>query len=310
MDQAEAAGITTTDLDANGACHGDIDNDGDDDVLILGRKTGNRLFENNGDGTFTEHGGTGLDEDDRIHISCSMGDIDNDGLLDIAISNSFDLDLPLALFAIPFSMNQHNQLYHNDGDFSFEDISAISGIESPDAVPEGEATISWSVSMADVDLDGDVDIIFTDDQGAVPQLKYEPETGIDRGFIQVYKNDGDGFFTAEAQNQSLISTGGWMGVSFGDLNCDGAMDMFGSNFGDYGFPLMGLEYELGDQPSRWYLRRRQWGVHRPGGGNRPVPVWVGPTPCSTTTTTATRTLPSTAAWTCSCWRSSITPEPS
>jgi hypothetical protein len=44
-----------------------------------------------------------------------------------------------------------------------------------------------------------------------------------------------------------------MGLAFGDLNCDGKMDLFGSSFGDYGFPNLGTPVTVGDHSSRWML---------------------------------------------------------
>ena len=78
--------------------------------------------------------------------------------------------------------------------------------------------------MVDVDLDGDVDIIFADDQGAMPPTL---GGGVDRGFIHVLLNDGAGNFTDHPIIDTPAATGGWMGLGFGDFNCDGNLDMFG-----------------------------------------------------------------------------------
>lgn len=247
VEVAAAAGLAAADAEANGSCHGDLDNDGDDDLLVLGRAEGNRLYENLGDGTFVETLDHGMGLDTRSHVGCSMGDIDGDGLLDVVIGNAFPLATLEAIFIEPFAMNEHNQLYRNDGDLLFDDVSDISGVENLAYLPEGEASITWAIALVDIDHDGDVDIVHADDQGGIPTAKYG---GLDRGFIQVLANDGTGQFTAQSGSFGDQTAGSWMGVGFGDLDCDGAMDVFGSNFGDYHMPTIGMPYELGDQATR------------------------------------------------------------
>ena len=251
-DRADAAGIATTDLDANGVCAGDLDNDGDPDLVVLGRAAPNRLFENLGDGTFSEVP-MALGHDTRNHISCSLGDVDGDGRLDLVIANNFDPASLEAIFLEPWALNQPNQLLRNEGGLSFSDVSATSGILDLDLAPEGAGTITWAVSMVDLDLDGDTDIVWADDQGGFPTATNAPGFGVDRGFIRIAWNDGTGHFTDQALDPSTISSSSWMGVGFGDLDCDGRLDVFGSNFGDYHFGSLGMPYALGEQATRYYL---------------------------------------------------------
>jgi hypothetical protein len=252
VDVAEAAGVAATDQDSTGVSFGDIDNDGDEDLLVLGRSEPNRLFENQGDGRFrditaTSGGGGG----DRSHLSASMGDVNGDGLLDIVVANGFDLKSQEAIFTEPFARNQHNQLFLNRGGNRFEDVSAGSGIENLAGLPSsaaGAATITWAIGLVDYDLDGDVDIIHADDQAAV----FTPN----RGFVHILQNDGAGHFTDvsdEAGMTRFNRIGSWMSVSFGDLNADGYMDLFSSNVGDYMVPSLLSYYERGFFTSRWFL---------------------------------------------------------
>ena len=60
VDVAVGAGVAATSQDSTGVCFGDTDNDGDHDLLVLGKEESNRLFENNGNGTFSEKAGSGL----------------------------------------------------------------------------------------------------------------------------------------------------------------------------------------------------------------------------------------------------------
>jgi len=125
VDISEVSGADATDMDSNGVCFGDLDNDGDDDLYVLGRETENRLYENI-DGIFAEVLNHGAEGGLASHIGCLMGDID--GLLDLVVSNAFDLSNALPLVAIPYAFNHHNQLFRNQGGLSFLDMSASSGI--------------------------------------------------------------------------------------------------------------------------------------------------------------------------------------
>jgi hypothetical protein len=251
-DESANSGAAATDLDSNGVCFGDLDNDGDDDLYVLGRETGNRIYENTG-GRFREVRGHGADGGNLSHISCSMGDIDGDGLLDIAVSNIFKLDNALPLVAVPYDLNQRNQLFRNNGGLTFRDVSESSGIlnmalgGTTDPRPP---TISWAVAMADVDRDGDIDIVFGDDQAGLPNAA---AGGFDRGYLQVFLNDGTGRFRNSPIKQNAHSSAAWMSLGFGDLDCNGSLDIFAANLGDYMFAAMGMPAGLGNEASRWVL---------------------------------------------------------
>ncbi|MEM8963201.1 MAG: CRTAC1 family protein [Acidobacteriota bacterium] len=254
IDQGAALGAGLADQDSNGVCYGDLDNDGDDDLVVLGREENNRLLENLGDGSFAEVTPSGLEGGDASHIGCTIGDIDGDGLLDVFVGNATDLENQFGLVGVdPFAFNQRNELYRNDGGLSFSDVSTTSGIHNLLALDTADPqpqTITWAVGMADVDADGDIDIVQADDQASMP--------GPRRGRLHTLLNDGTGYFTDAPVDLNPYSVGNWMSISFGDLNCDGHMDLFSSNFGDYGSAwlggLFGLPpYPLGLEMSRWLL---------------------------------------------------------
>lgn len=255
VDVAVNAGVAAEDQDGTGSCYGDIDNDGDHDLIALGRAELHRLFLNNGDGTFTDAsgraglgGGTGA-------VSCAMGDIDNDGLLDIAIAETTDMSSFMAIVAVPFELNVHNSLFRNTGDAVFEDVSDSSGFRDLESggMPPDSATITWSVSMVDYDQDGDIDILHGDDQAAVPGIG---RGGVDRGYTQLFENDGAGQFTNKTIERGTNVAGHWMGFSWADYDCDGNLDFFNANVGDYMyrvlFEAMPIPYELGEWPSAWF----------------------------------------------------------
>lgn len=250
-DVGASSGAGATDMDSTGVCYGDVDNDGDQDILVLGRMEPNRLFRNQG-GTFTDiTASANIGGGARAHTSCSMGDINGDGLLDIVVANTFDWSQFQAIFNNSFAYNQTNDLYVNQGGNVFSDVSTTSGVRDLYNVPEGDGGITWGVAMVDYDQDGDVDVLQADDQGAMPPALF---AGIDRGTLQLSKNDGTGHFTnVTAQSGSLTRASSWMGLSFGDINCDGHMDMFATNVGDYLVPQMGIPTPPGLDSSRWHL---------------------------------------------------------
>lgn len=266
IDVGIASGADAVWQDSRGACAGDIDNDGDQDLLVLGGDSPNVLFENLGNGQFRSINHSGVEGGNRSHVSCAMDDIDNDGLLEILVANSFDHKSLVACIVEPFKENQHNQLYRNLGNRSFRDVSATSGIENLTGFGpgnEGSAGITWAVGMVDLDRDGDLDLIFGDDQCAFVKAAYG---GLDRGFIHLLINDGTGTFVDKPITNSPVASGSWMGLGFGDFNCDSHVDIFGSNFGDYHLSTEMLPFTLGDESSRWLLGNGDGTFNDPGVG--------------------------------------------
>ncbi|HEU5160868.1 MAG TPA: VCBS repeat-containing protein [Streptosporangiaceae bacterium] len=282
-DVAGRAGVSLTSVDANGACAGDIDNDGDQDLYVLGRNSSNHLLKNRGNGTFqdvTTASGTGAGT--FSHVSCTMADFDGNGLIDIAIANSFDMKQALAIFAEPYGLNHPNQLLRNVNGLSFTDVSDSSGFTDLDVknpLP-GEnppfADMTWAIGAVDYDQDGDQDIITASDQAAYPMAKFG---GHNRGLTRVFDNDGKGHFTDATHRVGTDSPGGWMGLSFGDFNFDGTIDFFDSNAGDYMFlPLPEMGFGQGDLSSRWMLQRRDHTFVDPRSANLRNPTQEGADP--------------------------------
>lgn len=271
VDRGQAAGVAATDQDSSGVCFGDVDNDGDHDLLVLGLSEANRFFENLGAGDFVEREDSTLADDTFGSTSCSMGDVNGDGLLDVVIANAFDFSMPPDPMGDLFPTFETNQLFRNLGSAEFEDVSATSGIRDLAALPptaEGR-TVTWAIALVDIDLDGDADIVQADDQGPIPTTV---NGGLDIGYLHILLNDGTGVFTDQPILFDVTSAGSWMGLGFGDLDCDGEMDIFGSNFGDYGFDVLGLPYTLGDQATRLMLG---------GGGGTFIDQGVGAAGAST-----------------------------
>lgn len=187
-----------------GVAFGDIDNDGDLD-LYVGSSQRNSLFLNRGDGRFddvTESAGVG---DGRNARSVSFVDCDNDGLLDIFVSN-YDLEANVD-FDRDDNPGQGSVLYRNNGDLTFTDVTEAAGI--------GRTGLAFAQTFTDYDNDGDQDLVLVHDVGR----------------IVLFQNDGRCHFRDVSKEAGFTQTGSWMGVTSGDYDNDGDMDLFVTNVG-------------------------------------------------------------------------------
>ncbi|MGH9373859.1 MAG: CRTAC1 family protein [Vicinamibacterales bacterium] len=212
-----------------GACAGDYDNDGHEDLFVTFWGI-NRLFRNRGDGTFEETTKRAWLETSRTRwgAGCAFLDYDRDGRLDLFAANYIDLDLASAPVpesglcrykGVPVACGPpglpggKNILYHNRGDGTFEDVSVKSGMT------RASGTYGLGVSTLDFDDDGWVDLYVANDSNP----------------SALYKNNRDGTFTDIAVSAGCAySQDGkpqaGMGVAIGDYNRDGRMDIFKTNF--------------------------------------------------------------------------------
>ena len=212
-----------------GACVGDYDNDGRDDLFVTSYGQ-NRLYHNDGGGRFadvTRKAGLAQSRT-RWNTGCAFLDYDRDGRLDLFAANYIDLDLASAptprsglcrYKGVPVACGPpglaggKNLLYRNRGDGTFEDESDRSGIT------KASGTYGLGVSTLDFDNDGWTDLYVANDSNP----------------SALYRNNHDGTFTDIAvRSGCAYSQDGkpqaGMGVAIGDYDRNGTMDVFKTNF--------------------------------------------------------------------------------
>jgi len=178
----------------DGVAVGDIDGDGDLDVY-LAKDGANRLFRNEGSSTFADVTGLSPDVADLGDAEgVAFGDVDNDGDLDLYLSN----------------FGTANKLFRNEGGGLYVDATSL----APDLGDSGDGE---GVAFADVDKDGDLDLYLAKFSGQANKL---------------FRNEGGGLFVdATAVSGPVGDTGDGVSVAFADVNGDGALDLCVGNFG-------------------------------------------------------------------------------
>lgn len=192
LEEGAARGIDNFDSGSHGGVWADFDNDGDYD-LFNGSYDQNRIYENNGAGVFTDETGmAGLPIQSLPTRGTIAFDFEGDGDLDIfAVTNFRGTSDP---------PGELNEVYRNDGGFSFTPVSA----GDLEAAPVGQGAIAL-----DYDDDGDIDVLAANRTGPV----------------NVLDNDGSGSFTAiDPTTLGLTLTAG-DGITAADVNNDGLLDL-------------------------------------------------------------------------------------
>jgi enediyne biosynthesis protein E4 len=264
VDVAQQAGVAAIDRDNQGACAGDINNDGFMDLYVTGNQ-GSLLFKNMGDGTFidiTDKSGTG--NGSNTGTGCSMADVNGDGLLDIVVANSYhSWDNKQVYAGDPFPFTESNELFLNQGNDIFVPAEESSGFSKLAGLPEGSSMLTWAIAAVDLFQNGSVDIVTADDQTV---LAPAVNGGQDVGFVRVARNDGTGHFRDVTFDANLNHMGAWMGLAFGDFNCDGHLDIFATNMGNYVAGLVGAPFSGPDWSSRWFFGQPDGSFLDPGVG--------------------------------------------
>jgi enediyne biosynthesis protein E4 len=230
-DVTKKAGVALTGW-GQGVCAGDYDNDGWVDLFVTfwGH---NVLLHNNGDGTFTDvTKKVGLWHDKaRWGTGCAFVDYDRDGHLDLFVSEYVDFDpnhtpepgssslcqwKGISVMCGPRGLKgTRNELYHNNGDGTFSDVSDKSGVSKT------EPYYCFTALTGDFDNDGWPDIFVACD--STPSL--------------LFRNNHDGTFAeiavkaGVAYNEDGREEAG-MGADAMDYDGDGWLDIIRTNFSD------------------------------------------------------------------------------
>lgn len=227
---------------------GDFNNDGYEDLYVaeFNHWEAGKLYINNGNGQFTVSTSAGAPIQDKgASAGATWGDYDNDGDLDLFVSNNvravnhlyqnngdgtftrqdsigdissyegychnaawidYDNDGWLDIFVSDYMPTRYNQLYHNNGDGSFSRAT-----DNPIAL---EAKFSMGATWADYDNDGLLDLF-------VPNGRDDNNS--------LYHNEGNGQFTKITEGDIVNDGGNSTGSSWGDYDNDGDLDLFVTN---------------------------------------------------------------------------------
>ena len=216
--EAKGGGVTFLDYDGDG--HLDL-------YLVNGstlEKTGparrNALYRNQGDGTFAEVTAAAAVGDTAWGMGCVAADYDNDGDIDLYVTNYGP-----------------NRLYRNEGDGRFVEVGPAAGVD--------DSRWSTGTAFGDYDRDGDLDLYVANYVDFNPNLNRE-----DRPFCQwksvdvfcgprslqgaadrLYRNEGDGRFLEVTVRAGVEDQGKYYGfaVLFNDYDVDGWPDLFIAN---------------------------------------------------------------------------------
>ena len=194
-DIAASAGVQFPTQSDRGMAAADYDNDGDLDLYIAAGYTGNVLYRNNGNNTFsdvTSSAGVSLFGQGQ---GVAWGDYNGDGLLDLFVTQT----------------DGNNVLFRQESDHHFTDVTSSAGI--------GGFSLSLQPVFFDVDGDGDADLFVAGKENQANLLCI---------------NNGNGTFTERAQSWGIDSPAAHsQGAAVGDYDRDGDLDIYVCDFDGY-----------------------------------------------------------------------------
>ncbi|MBI1322424.1 hypothetical protein GC170_04460 [bacterium] len=208
VDVSESAGITTADTEGRGlgVIAADFDDDGLTDIFVANDKSANFLFRNLGGMKFEEIAqiagvAAGSDGSYQAGMGVACGDYDNDGRLDIAVTNYY---------------GESTTLYRNAGGMVFTDMTSATGLAAASRLRLG-----FGLAFADCDADGWLDLLsangHTDNMGDVP---YAMPAQLLMGSKKGRWRDATGEFPTSPLAVPRLGRG----LAIGDLDDDGLVD--------------------------------------------------------------------------------------
>jgi hypothetical protein len=210
----------------------DFDNDGWPDIYVAVDSEPSILFHNNHDGTFTDiavMAGCAYNEDgnEQAGMGLAVADYDCDGWFDIFKTNFVD---------------DTSNLYHNNGDGTFSDLSSSSGV----GINKGY--VAWGCGFIDYDNDGWPDIIQVNGH-VYPQVDAYNFGETFKNPRLVYRNLGNGHFqdVSSLMGPGVSERFSSRGAAFGDYDNNGCMDVLVLNMND----LPSLLRNVGGNKQNW-----------------------------------------------------------
>ncbi len=212
VDEATARGVAGDGTFEYGAVFADYDNDGDPDLFVT-REGTNVLYRNNGKGHFTDvTAAAGVGGGNLSHRTASWGDYDNDGRLDLYVTN----------YGFCYGPGQADQLFHQNRNGTFMDVSSLIQADYS-LTPELGQGRGFQAAWFDYNGDGRQDLFLAND--------YFLEHADDN---RLWRNDGPGAngqwrFTDVSATSAMGARMNSMGIGIGDYNRDGRFDVAVSN---------------------------------------------------------------------------------
>ena len=227
-DESFQSGIASESVNASGPTFIDYDNDGDIDIYVVteyhGEGQGNRLFENQGDRMFVDVAELrGVDNDNALGRGASWGDYDNDGDMDLAISN-----LPPTDRSTHIPTTLYKNLLKETGEPNFQNVTREAQLfrkgNENDLEIGGIGNTGAGIAWADYDNDGDLDLYWK-------CADFDVENAL-------FRNNGDGTFTDVTEEtgtgvlEFVLEANSQGAPSWTDVNHDGYVDLLVTNEGD------------------------------------------------------------------------------
>ena len=232
-DVSDKAGVGNLGSWGMGACAADFDNDGFTDLFVTNAFGKNRLYKNNGNGTFTDvaaRAGVG-GESRHWNAGAAWADYDNDGYVDLFVSGYVDLDLNnlpdpgsnqfCRYRGLPVNCGPRglkgagDYLFHNNRDGTFTEVGVKAGVSDKDGF-YGLGCV-WS----DFDGDGLIDLFVAND--STPNYLYQ---NLGNGTFKEIGYESGTAVNEDGREQAC------MGVDASDYDGDGLPDIFVTNFVD------------------------------------------------------------------------------
>ncbi len=207
-----------------GAFWGDYNNDGYPDIFFT-HLLRVQLFQNNGNGTFTEVTETArlVGQNDCFNTGAAWVDYDNDGYLDLFISD--------------WNRCGGNTLYRNLGNGTFENVTAQTG------VADTPSRASYTMFPFDFNQDGWMDLYVSNDL-------HEPNS--------LFINQNGNSFTEQAASYGVDSTLEDMGIAMGDVNNDGFFDLFTTGINENALLLNDGTNNFTEVSAAWGIGGTDW----------------------------------------------------